>query len=92
MEAGAGLGRLTTPSGQCFSLALPETIVAKHEAWEGRRVVVRGEVLPILLAFDKEDPDSQILWYTIRGRRVAAGGCGSVIIFVEKIRMGDPEN
>ena len=76
---GYGGGEITA-SGKCFDLALPKTVLDAQEAWDGRTVSLEGEAFARPLG-------PSTMWVEIKDRRVEAGGCGSSVIYVEKIEL-----
>ena len=69
----------------CVPLALPDSIYAAYESWNGKKVLIRGEALP------NSNSDDEVVTFKRRGRNVTAAICGAstFIVFVNEISIAE---
>ena len=80
LPTSTGVLRLKT---DCWLLALPMDVWLKYDEWNKTKVIVTGEAFSNLAASD-------VIWFTVRDRRVAVGICDSpIVIYVKRIEK-DP--
>jgi hypothetical protein len=80
LPTSTGVLRLKT---DCWLLALPMDVWLKYDGWNKTKVIVTGEAFYNLAASD-------VIWFTVRDRRVAVGICDSpIVIYVKRIEK-DP--
>jgi hypothetical protein len=77
LPTSTGVIRLET---DCWLLALPMGVWLKYDEWNKKKVIVTGEAFSNLAASD-------VIWFTVRDRRVAVGICDSpIVIYVKSIK------
>jgi hypothetical protein len=73
-------GSLITGEGECYDLALAPEVYDNREEWNEKKVVLKGELR-------MRPTDLEVSWYTVKDRRVEAGGCGSTTVYVTDLEQ-----